>query len=82
MTAARRVVDQSVLVRALKGARDYDRRLGVVLGRAVAHEIGHYLLGPTHASHGLMRANIDVREFADVTSRAFLLDRPPSFASR
>jgi hypothetical protein len=82
VTAARRVVDRSVRVQPLEGPRDYDRRVGVVLGRAVAHEIGHYLLGPTHASHGLMRANIDALEFADVTSRAFLLDPVPSFASR
>jgi hypothetical protein len=47
-----------------------------VLGRAVAHEIGHYLLGPAHASSGLMRANIDAQEFADVRSRSFLLDNP------
>jgi hypothetical protein len=76
VTAARRVVEESVRVQALEGQRDYDRRLGVVLGRAIAHEIGHYLLGPTHASHGLMRANIDALEFADVRSRAFLLDQP------
>jgi hypothetical protein len=76
LTAARRVVDESVRVQALEGSQDYDRRLGVVLGRAVAHEIGHYLLGPAHASHGLMRANIDALEFADVRSRSFLLDQP------
>ena len=34
------------------------------------------LLGPSHASQGLMRANIDALEFADVRSRAFLLDQP------
>ena|SRR5436190_1793919 len=74
VTAARRVVDESVRLRALKASGDYDRRVGVVLGRAVAHEIGHYLLGPAHASSGLMRANIDAQEFADVRSRSFLLD--------
>ena len=76
VTAARRVVGESVRVQALEGPRDYDRRLGVVLGRAIAHEIGHYLLGPAHASHGLMRANIDALEFADVRSRTFLLGQP------
>jgi len=76
LTAARRIVDESIRFQILEGPRDYDRRLGVVLGRAVAHEIGHYLLGPAHASHGLMRANIDALEFADVRSRAFLLDQP------
>ena len=52
-----------------------DYRLGVVLGRAVAHEIGHYLLGTaTHADQGLMRAAIDAREFADPDARTFALD--------
>jgi hypothetical protein len=74
VTAARRVVDESARVQALEGTRDYDRRLGVVLGRAVAHEIGHYLLGSTHAAQGLMRANIHAQEFADVRSRSFRLD--------
>jgi hypothetical protein len=50
-------------------------RLGVVLGRAVAHEIGHYLLSTaTHAEHGLMRAEIGAREFADPGARTFTLD--------
>jgi hypothetical protein len=50
--------------------------LGVVLGRAVAHEIGHYLLqSNTHSPHGLMRASIDAREFADLRTGAFRLDR-------
>jgi hypothetical protein len=50
-------------------------RLGIVLGRAVAHEIGHYLLATaTHADHGLMRASIDAREFADPGARTFTLD--------
>jgi hypothetical protein len=51
-------------------------KLGVVLGRAVAHEIGHYLLqSNTHSPYGLMRANIDAREFADLRTGAFRLDR-------
>jgi hypothetical protein len=52
-----------------------DRRLGLVLGRAVAHEIGHYLLDTaTHARVGLMRARFHPREFTDFGSDAFLLD--------
>lgn len=75
LTAARRVVDESLRFRILDSPREYDHRLGVVLGRAVAHEIGHYLLRTgTHAREGLMRASIDVQEFADVRSRAFRLD--------
>jgi hypothetical protein len=50
-------------------------RLAVVLGRAVSHEIGHYLLDTnTHARRGLMRARIDAREFADLRSGSFRLD--------
>jgi hypothetical protein len=51
-------------------------KLGVVLGRAVAHEIGHYLLESSwHARYGLMRATIDAREFADLRTGSFRLDR-------
>jgi hypothetical protein len=51
------------------------RRLGLVLGRAVAHEIGHYLLDtPTHARHGLMRPRFDAREFSDLRPGTFTLD--------
>jgi hypothetical protein len=50
-------------------------RLGVVLGRALAHEIGHYLLqSGAHASHGLMRATFQPREFTDLRSGIFGLD--------
>ena len=56
-----------------RGSDEY--RLGVVLGRAVAHEIGHYLLATaTHADRGLMRAAIDAGEFADPGARTFALD--------
>jgi len=51
-------------------------RLGLVLGRAVAHEIGHYLLDThTHARRGLMRSRFDSREFSDLRPGAFALDR-------
>lgn len=56
-----------------RGFADY--RLGIVLGRAVAHEIGHYLLATaTHAQRGLMRAAIDAHEFADPGAKNFMLD--------
>ena len=76
LTAARRVVDESVKFQNLEDQRDYDKRLGIVLGRAVAHEIGHYVLRTSsHAPQGLMRATIGAREFADVHSQSFRLDR-------
>ena len=52
-----------------------DRRIGLVLGRAAAHEIGHYLLDTaTHAASGLMRARFNQLEVADPRSPAFDLD--------
>jgi hypothetical protein len=39
--------------------------LGSVLGRAIAHEIGHFLLGPSHSERGLMRATFNAREMID-----------------
>jgi hypothetical protein len=50
--------------------------LGVVLGRALAHEIGHYVLDTaTHSLTGLMRARFDPAEFADARDGVFVLDR-------
>jgi hypothetical protein len=55
------------------------RRLGLVLGRAMAHEIGHYLLDThTHARHGLMRQQFDATEFTDIRDGLFTLDRSAS----
>jgi hypothetical protein len=76
ITGAQRIVEESRRFEVLDVPTVLqDRRLGVVLGRAVAHEIGHYLLQTsTHATHGLMRATIDVREFADLRRGSFRLD--------
>jgi len=74
--SARRIVEEGrrELLQEPAGLEDY--RLGLVLGRAVSHEIGHYLLQTnTHATRGLMRAVIDAREFADLRSGNFHLDR-------
>ena len=75
LTGARRIVDtRSFWLRDPPQA--YDRRIGIVLGRAVAHEIGHFLLGTnTHAPDGLMRARILASEFADLSRESFRLDR-------
>ena len=53
-------------------------RLGVILGRAVSHELGHYWLGRTHTAHGLMRAHISATDFADLRAGGFELDRSSS----
>jgi hypothetical protein len=76
ITAALRIVqgDPELRLIDLPAMRQYT--LGIVLGRAVAHEIGHYLLqSNTHSPYGLMRASIDAREFADLRTGAFRLDR-------
>jgi hypothetical protein len=73
------------LVASVRGRAGYElatvdhRRLGLVLGRALAHEIGHYLLDThTHASHGLMRPQFDALEFTDLRDGTFTLDRKAS----
>ncbi len=73
VAAARRVLDAADL--ADSPAALVAERLGVVLGRAVAHEIGHYLLNTdAHARRGLMRARIDARDCADLRDGGFGLD--------
>lgn len=72
---ARRIVEDSGRLRPDLPAAVHDQRLGLVLGRAVAHEIGHFLLNTnTHAKRGLMRATFGSREFADPGADAFRLD--------
>ena len=74
ITGARRILDQTRF-QLLDHPIVHDRRLGVVLGRALAHEIGHFLLQTnTHAIRGLMRGQIDAMEFADLRSGTFRLD--------
>jgi hypothetical protein len=76
ISAALRIVEEQpeLPLVDLPAMRQY--KLGVVLGRAVAHEIGHYLLqSNAHSPYGLMRASIDAREFADLRTGAFRLDR-------
>jgi hypothetical protein len=69
------------LVASMRGRAGYEliavdeRRLGVVLGRVLAHEIGHYLLDTeTHARIGLMRPQFSAHEFSDLREDAFALD--------
>jgi hypothetical protein len=46
--------------------------LGRVTGRALAHELGHYLLRARHHSpNGLMRAGLSVRDLMSVDGRPF-----------
>jgi hypothetical protein len=63
-----RVSDEAVLAAAASGVAPQpvtDEAVGRVLGRALAHEIGHYLRGePGHAAAGLMQAGHTAAEFA------------------
>ncbi len=49
--------------------------LGRTLGRALAHEIGHYLLrSRSHATNGLMKGRRTVKEFIDPDRDGFEID--------
>jgi len=75
IAGALRVVDESQRLQLLDAPMLREYRLGLVLGRAVAHEIGHFLLRTNaHSDSGLMRANIGAREFADPHADSFQLD--------
>jgi hypothetical protein len=70
------------LISSVRGRAGYEliavdqRRLGIVLGRALAHEIGHYLLDThTHARTGLMRPQFNALEFTDLRDGTFALDQ-------
>jgi hypothetical protein len=77
--SARRVVAAAGTREILEPPGTGDHRLGLVLGRAVAHEIGHFLLATgTHADRGLMRATIQAGEFAALRGEAFDLDTDAS----
>lgn len=76
ITSALRIVQGDPGRQLLDLSAMHQYQLGVVLGRAVAHEMGHYLLESNwHSPYGLMRASIDAREFADFRTGAFRLDR-------
>jgi hypothetical protein len=51
-----------------------DTILGRMLGRALAHELGHYLLRSCrHSAKGLMRSNIPLPELIGADRRGFVL---------
>ena len=53
-----------------------ERLHGTLLGRALAHEIGHYLLGPEHSGAGLMRAAFHPRDVLAGDPKAVSLTGP------
>jgi hypothetical protein len=79
ISGARRVVTEAARHQLIEHPGHLEYRLGLVLGRAVAHEIGHFLLATgTHAAHGLMRASVDAGEFAALSNETFRLDEDAS----
>jgi hypothetical protein len=51
-----------------------------VMGRAVAHEIGHYLFGRAHTARGLMRARHSAAEFCAADLTPFAISPPTRVA--
>jgi hypothetical protein len=47
---------------------------GDLLGAAIAHEVGHLLLGPAHSQTGIMRAHFGAREMEMVGRGELLFD--------
>jgi hypothetical protein len=74
---AERLLDRDVLESRIVGQRFRalrDRRLGRMLGRAIAHEIGHFLSASVaHASIGLMRATHPVSDLIGESLRPFAI---------
>ena len=61
-------------VESLATAASFDP--GVLLGRTIAHELAHLLIGTTeHSAHGLMRARWEMREIERDLDRDWLLSR-------
>lgn len=63
----------------------HDRFIAHAMGRALAHEIGHFLLGTSaHSRHGLMRQSHSSTELLAASLDGFTLERgqAEAFASR
>lgn len=63
----------------------HDRFIAHAMGRALAHEIGHFLLGTAaHSRHGLMRESHSAAEVLTMSLDRFALEREQAeaFASR
>jgi hypothetical protein len=68
-------VESTLECRHLKLLWLYERDLGMAVGRVLAHEIGHVLLGgpPFHDGTGLMRANFRADDLTNLDPRLFRL---------
>jgi hypothetical protein len=73
---AKRVIERRKGLADSGAATTLDNALGVLLGRVIAHEIGHALLLTTrHSSEGLMRAEYDAGDVRPATGGQFALAR-------
>ena len=81
LARARRLVNEAVFMGRAPSEwpRDtYKRSLSQVIGRATAHEIGHYVLRtPAHASAGLMRPRLNAEDALRPRGARFTLACPP-----
>jgi hypothetical protein len=71
---ARRIIEQRRGLADSHESTTLDIALGMLLGRVVAHEIGHALLLTTrHSTHGLMRPHFDARDLRPSAGGQFAL---------
>jgi hypothetical protein len=69
----------SVFVRAVRAqAGDFGVAFDLLLGYAVAHEIGHCLLGPGHSYAGLMRARWNPKDAGEISRLSLHLTKQES----
>ena len=79
-SAALAVVDRAAPGNRALPPRRHDELAARVMGRAVAHEIGHYLLGPAHTAAGLLRAQHSSVDFCAVDTTSFVVTPPLQLA--
>jgi hypothetical protein len=71
LEAARRLLTSTPALRD-KPLQWKNMLMGRVLGRAFAHELGHYVLASkNHTAHGLMRAHLSLEALTDVERVGF-----------
>jgi hypothetical protein len=73
LAASQAAANSSVASRQARQPFAYPLALGYILGRAIAHEVGHALLGTEHADTGLMQAAFNPRIIAESPSDLFHL---------
>jgi len=75
VAAARSATLATAASRRPRESYEYPLALGYVLGRVLAHEVGHALLGRPHSEAGLMEASFKPAAMADSRSAQFRLSQ-------